>query len=126
MGRKFVIELEDKPFRNGCTDLYKVKGFNSLVFDQNGIDKLQALEDYLGNLAISINKDASHTGDEYEDVSTGERVLFLTSGNREVKLIFRSGHVRTESTINFALNYRRTGRNFSQLDESFKWLNKAV
>ena len=46
MGKKYVIELEDKPITNG---LWKVKGFNSLVFDQNGLDKLTPFND-----AISV------------------------------------------------------------------------
>ena len=41
MGKKYIIELEDKPFHNGNGDfLYRVKGFNSLVFDMTGIGKL--------------------------------------------------------------------------------------
>ena len=45
---KYVIEIEDVPFgRNddpviphGMDELYRAKGFKSLVFDQNGLDKL--------------------------------------------------------------------------------------
>lgn len=41
MGKKYIIELEDKPFHNGNGDfLYRVKGFNSLVFDMTGVGKL--------------------------------------------------------------------------------------
>lgn len=41
MGKKYIIELEDKPFNKGNGDfLYRVKGFNSLVFDMTGIGKL--------------------------------------------------------------------------------------
>lgn len=41
MGKKYIIELEDKPFHKGNGDfLYRVKGFNSLVFDMTGINKL--------------------------------------------------------------------------------------
>lgn len=41
MGKKYVIELEDKPFNRGNIDfLYRVKGFNSLVFDMTGVSKL--------------------------------------------------------------------------------------
>lgn len=41
MGKKYIIELEDKPFHKGNGDfLYRVKGFNSLVFDKNGVGKL--------------------------------------------------------------------------------------
>ena len=51
MSKKYVIELEDAPYRkaNGMSvPLYKVKGFNSLVFDQNGLDKLEKFDiDYI-------------------------------------------------------------------------------
>ncbi|MEE0898962.1 MAG: hypothetical protein U0L88_15210 [Acutalibacteraceae bacterium] len=41
MGKKYIIELEDKPFHSGNGDfLYRVKGFNSLVFDMTGVGKL--------------------------------------------------------------------------------------
>jgi hypothetical protein len=41
MGKKYIIELEDKPFNKGNGDfLYRVKGFNSLVFDMTGVGKL--------------------------------------------------------------------------------------
>ena len=41
MGDKYIIELEDKPFHKKDGDfLYRVKGFNSLVFDMTGISKL--------------------------------------------------------------------------------------
>ena len=41
MGDKYIIELEEKPFHDDNGDfLYRVKGFNSLVFDMTGINKL--------------------------------------------------------------------------------------
>lgn len=46
MGKKYIIEVEDKPFEllseDGFTSekLYRVKGFNSLVFDWNGLNML--------------------------------------------------------------------------------------
>lgn len=41
MGEKYIIELEDKPYHKGNGDfLYRVKGFNSLVFDMTGIGML--------------------------------------------------------------------------------------
>ena len=51
MGKKYIIELEDEPFgRNDDPDfphgmdlLWRVKGFNSLVFDENGLSKLTPL-----------------------------------------------------------------------------------
>ena len=42
MGRKYVIELCEKPMKNeNGNDIWRVKGFNTLVFDQNGLDKLE-------------------------------------------------------------------------------------
>lgn len=41
MVKKYIIELEDKPFHKEDGDfLYRAKGFNSLVFDMTGIGKL--------------------------------------------------------------------------------------
>ena len=52
---KYMIEIEDEPFgRNddpviphGMDELYRAKGFNSLVFDKNGLDKLIPLDEAL-------------------------------------------------------------------------------
>ena len=51
VGDKFVIEIGEV-FVNGLSfendskpcELYRIKGFNSLVFDENGLDKLKKLE----------------------------------------------------------------------------------
>lgn len=45
MGKKYIIELEEEPFikhfKNGAWEtIYRVKGFNSLVFDWNGLNML--------------------------------------------------------------------------------------
>lgn len=55
MGNKYIIELEEVPFAQdieqgparGVVMLWRVKGFNSLVFDANGLDKLKSAEDAL-------------------------------------------------------------------------------
>ena len=52
---KYIIEIEDEPFgRNddfniphGMDELYKAKGFNTLVFDKHGLDKLTPLDNEL-------------------------------------------------------------------------------
>ena len=42
MGKKYIIELCEKPMKNECgNNIWRVKGFNTLVFDQNGLDKLE-------------------------------------------------------------------------------------
>jgi len=49
MNKKYIIELEDEPFVNDNPfddeELWRVKGFNSLVFDQNGLDKLTEFDE---------------------------------------------------------------------------------
>lgn len=39
---KYIIEIEDEPIGSG---LYKAKGFNTLVFDQYGLDHLTPVKD---------------------------------------------------------------------------------
>ena len=44
-GDKFEIEIEETADCNLTAEkLYKIKGFNSLVFDQSGLDKLTKIE----------------------------------------------------------------------------------
>lgn len=50
MGQKYVIELEEMPFTNEANGdkLWRVKGFNSLVFDEEGLKKLCTLRHETG------------------------------------------------------------------------------
>ena len=41
MGRKYIIELEETAINTDKGDLYRAKGFNTLVFDMNGLSKLE-------------------------------------------------------------------------------------
>lgn len=48
VGDKFEIEIAEV-FKSDCPwdtgiDLYRIKGFNSLVFDKNGLDKLKKVK----------------------------------------------------------------------------------
>lgn len=55
MGKKYIIELEEKPFYSGepmiigveitAERLYRVKGFKSLVFDEEGLKRLTPYEE---------------------------------------------------------------------------------
>lgn len=51
-GDKFIIEI-DKKFksdldRDGIRILYRIKGFKSLVFDDNGLDRLEQVHEHDG------------------------------------------------------------------------------
>jgi len=55
MGKKYIIELEERPFYSGdpmvigtvitAERLYRVKGFKSLVFDEEGLKRLTPYEE---------------------------------------------------------------------------------
>ena len=50
MGKKYIIELCEKPMKNeNGNDIWRVKGFNTLVFDQNGLDKLEEYKEPVGH-----------------------------------------------------------------------------
>lgn len=63
---KYIIEIEDEPFgRNdnsaiphGMDELYRAKGFNSLVFDKNGFNKLTPLDKELEEAYLQGKHDA--------------------------------------------------------------------
>ena len=44
MSKEYVIKIEDKPVTKDGVELWKACGFNALVFDQNGLDKLTPYE----------------------------------------------------------------------------------
>ena len=45
VGDKFVIEIGETFYSdNDCKKLYSIKGFNALIFDENGLDRLEKLE----------------------------------------------------------------------------------
>lgn len=61
VGDKFIIEIAEV-YENALSGiygfkattsepLYRVKGFNSLVFDKNGLDKLEEIEDKKNDIA---------------------------------------------------------------------------
>ena len=53
---KYIIEIEDEPFNrqlclNGEEALYRAKGFKSLVFDKNGLEKLKPFDRHANQTA---------------------------------------------------------------------------
>lgn len=63
MGRKYIIELEERPFYSSdpmvvgtelmAERLYRVKGFKSLVFDEEGLKRLTPYEEAETKLQIN-------------------------------------------------------------------------
>lgn len=42
---KYIIEIEDEPFERGSKKLYRTSGFNSLVFDAEGLRRLKPYDE---------------------------------------------------------------------------------
>lgn len=88
MGKKYIIELEDEPFgRNddpniphGMDELWRVAGFNSLVFDKNGLERLEPLE----NVVVGIEAKAYQRG--YENGFAEGRTRAVLSARQEIRI----------------------------------------
>ena len=56
IGDKFIVEIDDvmlgSTAENNPTTLYRIKGFNSLVFDRYGLDKLQKYDEVKERLEL--------------------------------------------------------------------------
>lgn len=67
VGDKFVIEIEEV-YNNTFSEktaLHRIKGFNSLVFDKNGLDKLERLDgDYVNENFGELQDEAYKEGEK--------------------------------------------------------------
>lgn len=97
---KFVIEI-DEVFENNADDfihekeLYRIKGFNSLVFDDNGLDKLQKYETYKPSELEEFKKEAYNKG--LEDAIELARKLYEMPIHR-LEQIF-DGHIHMTDVL---------------------------
>lgn len=66
-GSKYIVEIEDVYVSSDIdanpTHLYRIKGFNSLVFDETGLDKLKTLEEYKLELLTEILSHFTNSSD---------------------------------------------------------------
>ena len=68
MGKKYIIEIVEKPFKDDAgREVWRAKGFNTLYFDQNGLDKLEEYKEpethkfEVGDVCYPINGDPGTT-----------------------------------------------------------------
>lgn len=120
MGKKYIIELEDKPFYEGkIVDdfnnmpvgktvkyeiLYRVKGFKSLVFDLEGLKRLQ---EYKPEAEFSIGDEVmlldSTLGIIVEKTVDG-RATVMNRDGMKIKYSFK--------------NMKRTGEHYDNIEET--------
>lgn len=65
---KYIIEVDD----NAVDGLFRAKGFNTLVFDQNGLDKLQKYEESVEE--VEEEQPFPQRGDEYYTIK-GDSII---------------------------------------------------
>lgn len=129
VGDKFIIEIEsvcgklngnefseDEEYLRGNPRLYKIKGFNSLVLDDNGLNRLEKYEPPEEEKPSPID-----VGDEVED-SSGARwfVTFLwgmTGGGHAVSGVGLDGRIHSTKVI----EVKRTGRRNWHIVEALAW-----
>lgn len=112
VGDKFVVEIA-QIFENDGKTLYRVKGFNTLVFDETGLLKLARLHE------VNIEKVLPFTvGDEiiikgYYDYNTS--AIVLESTNSSITFITKDGVV----DVLYAEEFKcatKTGKNYKTID----------
>lgn len=133
MGKKYVIELEDKAFSQSEAPLtedeilYRVKGFRSLVFDKNGLDKLTPLKDeikeaYDRGYAQGLIQGKVDTRREAEVIRVGDEVEVINSGNKYViawidRLSYCGFSYDGVNCVLQADDVRKTGRHFDEVEK---------
>lgn len=110
IGDKFVIEI-DQIFENAGKTLYRMKGFNTLVFDETGLLKLARLHD------IDVPKQFT-VGDEiiingYYEYSTSAFVI--ESSEHAITFVTKDGTSDVIYEEDFKL-VTKTGRHFKTID----------
>lgn len=103
MGKKYIIELCEKPMKNeNGEDIWRAKGFHTLVFDKNGLDKLEEYDGkkayelgyvagFIGCAIVAGEKEIkpgcvykeNETGKEYVLIETEAKDYFLLAGKKE-------------------------------------------
>lgn len=119
---KYIIEVED----NAVNGLFKAKGFNALVFDQNGLDKLQKYEEEL----VKEEQPWPQYGDEYYVIS-GDAVIRDCSyddDNVDHMRMDIGNCFRTREEAEFALERLKVLAEMSKFAEPFDttWEGRAI
>lgn len=134
MGKKYIIELEDEPFESPRMEivymndgtwarrlpqLWRVKGFDSLVFDEDGLKRLTPLEEENssdGEIQIGDEVKIRHSN------STKSRPLvvlktYVKNGWSKFDAINSDGKYVFGCLV---LYYEKTGRSFPDFAKFFK------
>ena len=154
MGKKYIIEFEDKPFTNtelsfeDDETLWRVKGFRSLVFDQTGLDRLESFKEAVKEVKKECY-DAGYARGLIQGKTDARAELGIIVENAEVnqlevgdEIIWRDGSKSvvldrddvffTELDVNGCISkhdingggYSKTGRYYDQIEKLLGALKK--
>ena len=77
IGDRYIIEIDDILKNTNKTEcLYRIKGFNSLVFDQKGIDKLLKYDDCIKIDLAKAEKCGYEKGLAEDEIKIGDVVSY--------------------------------------------------
>ena len=110
VGDKFVIEI-DQIFENDGKTLYRVKGFNTLVFDEAGLLKLARLHDVEVPKLFTVGDEIIING--YYEYSTS--AIVIESSEHDITFITKGGVADVIYEEDFNL-VTKTGRHFKTID----------
>ena len=110
VGDKFVIEI-DQIFENAEKTLYRVKGFNTLVFDEAGLLKLVRLHDIEAPKLFTVGDEIIING-YYESPTSA---IVLESSEHDITFITKGGVTDVIYAEGFNL-VTKTGRHFKTID----------
>lgn len=132
VGDKYVIEIGDILKDKEGNELAKIKGFNSLVFDQNGLDKLIRLN---GVPVPTLKIGDLEIGDEILNKITLEKFLVMgfidtVSCGESINCGVYLTRVAEDDTIDLHTfeepcieNYMKTGKHYYQVNALIRELN---
>ena len=129
VGNKYIIEIEEAyaPIQRIGTQrdlplLYRVKGFNSLVFDEEGLNKLEKYDPdkeydrgYEQGCADTEKENMIRVGDEVQDIRCDNLETGIVT---ELKGDFVFGYYDATSIFRWPKDcVRKTGKHFPQVTE---------
>lgn len=118
MGKKYIIELEDE-----VDGLCKAKGFNTLVFDKNGISNLTPYEE---KKEESKGRWHPHYGDKYWHIVRAETGCYEWDGGSVDTAMWRVGNCfRTKEDAEFALERMKVIAQLKEYAETKERSNTA-
>ena len=120
VGEKYIIEIEEVIRRNGAPQIARVKGFNALVFDKYGLEKLEPYDEekvyrkgYEDGMKAMQEQDA--------EIKVGDEVIF---DNRVHAVVFKIvDNICKALTVDGIVcdgnmrAYEKTGRHFDAIAE---------